>query len=81
MTIDQCVQITLKGLPFHMWTSEIVEQLLSPYCAVKYMGHQTRMMEELLEYVCIACSQRVLRIPDEIALMVPRMTYDPSHRK
>ena len=72
VTIDQRVHITLKGLPSHMWTNEIVELLFSPHCVVEYTGQRTHTMEDLSEYVCTTCSQRVLRMSNEIALMVPQ---------
>ncbi|CAM0905096.1 unnamed protein product [Alopecurus aequalis] len=72
ISVNQRVCITLRELPVHMWTSVIVEQVLAPYCALEYITPETRTMEDLSGFICIARSERTLEIPDKIAIKVPQ---------
>ncbi|CAM0873365.1 unnamed protein product [Alopecurus aequalis] len=72
VSVDQRVYITLRELPLHMWTNVIVEQMLAPYCALEYITPETRTMEDPSGFTCIARSQRILEIPDEITIRVPQ---------
>ena len=78
--VDQRVYITLRDLPLHMWTNSIVEQILSPFCAVEYITQETRALEDLSAYTCIAWCQRTLEIPGEISVMVPQYDIGESTR-
>jgi hypothetical protein len=66
ITTDQRVVISIRELPLHMWSGQIVEQILSPYCTLEYIEIETRTMEDLFSYVCIARSQRGIVIPSKI---------------
>jgi hypothetical protein len=69
ITTDQRVVISIRQLPLHMWSGQIAEQILSPYCIVEYIEIETRTMEDLFSYVCIARSQRGVVIPSKIKVI------------
>lgn len=52
--VGQRVHLTLRKLPLQMWTSNIVEQVLSPYCALEYIDQETRAMDDPSTFTCIS---------------------------
>lgn len=66
ITVSQRVHLTRKELPLQMWTSDIVEQILPPYCALEYTDQETRAMDDPSGFTCIVFSQKTIPIPDSI---------------
>jgi hypothetical protein len=46
-------------------------KVISPYCALEYVDHETRYMGDPSGYACIVRSQKLLRILDAIGIKVP----------
>jgi hypothetical protein len=51
------VHLTLRNLPLQIWTSQIMEQVLSPYCILEYIDQETRIMDDSLYVVSINVSE------------------------
>jgi hypothetical protein len=48
-----------------------MRKVISPYCALEYVDHETRYMGDPSGYACIIRSQKLLRILDAIGVKVP----------
>lgn len=56
ISVGQRVHLSLKNLPLRMCKGDIVEQVLSHYCALEYIDPDTLAMDDLSSFTCIARS-------------------------
>jgi hypothetical protein len=77
ITVGRRAHLSIKNLPLHMWTTAIVEQILSPYGALEYVDQETRALEDPSNFSCIVRCQRTIPIPEEIAIQVPESSTNP----
>jgi hypothetical protein len=50
----------------------IVEQILSPYCALEYIDQEAKSMDDFSVFTCVARCQKIIPIPDEINVKIPQ---------
>jgi hypothetical protein len=58
-----------------MWAAAIVEQILSPCGALEYVNEETRVIEDHSNFSGIVCCQRIIPIPEKIAIKVPETKH------
>ncbi|TVU40403.1 hypothetical protein EJB05_13867, partial [Eragrostis curvula] len=75
------INVRVIGLPLHLWSEEVIERILGPFCGIDYIPPDLHSQTDLSAFQCIGWTYRSVWIPSDMRIKVVGQTANGCHRK